>query len=234
MGRKYPRLIVPLLIVLWLLLGVAPAAHAQNYSLTVNSTQVDVWIEYDGSVRIEYWFDFTGNPGSEPLPAVDVGLPNGNYSLSDISADVDGRRLRIDTDYQGSGGYGVAVWLDGLEIGPGDRRVVHVVIARVGDMVYADSQDKDYASCQFSPTYFGRQFVNGPTDMTVRFHLPPGVKPEEPRYHKDIISPGWPQEPTSYHDIDERIVYEWRNIAASPSEQYRFCLLYTSPSPRDS
>lgn len=219
MHRKPWPLVLPLLAVLIALLAV-PIAYGQNYSLTVDREEVDVWIEYDGSVRIKYLLEFTGNPGSEPLPAVDVGLPNGNYSLSDISAYVGDRPLRVDGDYQGAGGYGVAVWLDGLEIGPGDHRLVEVRVARVGRMVYSDDQDQAYASCEFYPTYFGRQFVNGPTDITVRFHLPPGVQPEEPRWHS--VSSGWPQTPTAYHDAEGRVVYEWRNETASPSEQYRF------------
>ena len=82
-------------------------------SFSLDREEVDVWINDDGSVSIEYAFTFTCDPGAHPIDAVDVGLPTGDYSLSGMSATVDGQSVqRIDTDYQGSGDYGVAVVVD--------------------------------------------------------------------------------------------------------------------------
>jgi hypothetical protein len=104
-------------------------------------------------------------------------------------------------------------------INPGQTGTVHVVVDRVDDMVYEDSSDANYASVEFAPLYFLSSSVHGTTDMTVRFFLPEGVQPEEPRWHQSPS--GWPAEP--YTDLHEgRVMYEWYNAAADPSRQHTF------------
>ena len=195
---------------------------AQDYSFSLDRELVDVWINQDGSVALEYAFTFTCDPGAHPIDVVDVGLPTGDYSLSGIRGDVDGRPIdRVDADYQGGGAHGVAVWLGSATIGPGESGTAHVVVDRVGGMVYEDSEDGEYASTQFSSTWFGSEFVHGTTDLTVRFHLPPGVEPEEPRWHGSPS--GWPQEqPEAALDDEGRVLYTWHNPAAAPDRQYLF------------
>lgn len=221
MRGKSVRILLTACITLLVLLGAPAYSLAQDYSFSLDQEIVDVWINRDGSIRIEYWFTFTCDRGAHPIDAVDVGLPNGNYSLDDIRADVDGKPVqRIDRDYQGEGSYGVAVWLGGASIGPGQTGTVHVVIERVGGMVYEDSDDANYASTEFSPTWFGSAYVHGSTDMTVRFHLPEGVQPEEPRWHRSPS--GWPAEPQTALDKDGRVLYTWYNPSAAPDRQYTF------------
>ena len=207
--------------VLYALLLIPSTAYAQNLSFTLDEEVVDVWINQDGSISIEYWFTFTADPGADPITVVDVGLPNSNFSLSDINADVDGAPVdRIDTDYEGQG-TGVAVWLGQAQIDPGETGTVHVQIDRVGMMVYEDSEDPEYASTEFSPTWFGSSVVHGTTDLTVRFHLPEGVQPEEPRWHRSPS--GWPQsEPNTALDDEGRVLYIWNNPTAEPDRQYTF------------
>jgi len=197
-------------------------SYAQEYSFSLDQEIVDVWINQDGSVSLEYWFTFTCDAGAHPIEAVDVGLPNGNYNRSDIRGDVDGRPIdHVGLDYEGDGDYGVAVWLGGATINPGETGTVHMVIDRVGGMVYEDSDDPEYASAEFSPTWFGSEFVHGTTDLTVRFHLPPGVQPEEPRWHHSPSN--WPQEqPETALDEEGRVLYTWHNSAAAPDRQYIF------------
>jgi len=197
------------------------SSYAQDYSFTLDGEVAEVWINGDGSIRLEYWFSFTCDSGARPIDVVDVGLPNGNYRLSDISADVDGRPVsRIDSDYQGEGSYGVAVWLGTSMILPGDSGTVHVVIPRISGMVYEDSEDANYASTEFSPTWFGSRYVHGTTVMTVKFHLPPGVQPDEPRWHRSPS--GWPDAPQPSLDGERRVLYTWYNAAAAPDRQYTF------------
>jgi hypothetical protein len=40
---------------------------------------------------------------------------------------------------------------------------------------------ENYASLEFSPTWFGSEYVTGSTKVTVTLFLPPGINPEEPR-----------------------------------------------------
>jgi len=88
-------------------------------------------------------------------------------------------------------------------------------------MVYEDSDDAEYASTEFSPTWLDSQFVHGTTDLAVSFHLPPGVGVEEPRWHHSPS--GWPQEqPDTRLDEEGRVLYTWYNAAAAPDRQYTF------------
>jgi hypothetical protein len=93
-------------------------------------------------------------------------------------------------------------------------------VGRVTGVVYPDDKDQNYASAAFSPTWFGSQYVVGNTDLTVIFHLPPGVKPEEPRWHS--APSGFPSEPQTALDNEGRVMYTWSNPSASGSRQYTF------------
>jgi hypothetical protein len=212
-------LILTVCTTLVFLLGLPVRSLSQDYSFSLDREIVDVWVNRDGSIRIEYWFTFTCAPGAHPIDAVDVGLPNSNYRLGDISADVNGRPI---TDIEQSPYVtpGVAVNLGKHAIAPGRSGTVHVVIERVGGMVYEDSDDANYASIEFSPTWFGSEYVYGSTDMTVRFHLPDGVQPEEPRWHRSPS--GWPEEPETALDENGRVLYTWYNPSAQPDRQYTF------------
>jgi hypothetical protein len=209
------------LVLLIALLGIPITAQAQDYAFSLDQLEVNVTINDDGSISLEYWLVFTCDPGAHPIDVVDLGLPNSSFSLSDIRADVEGSSVdRIGSDFQGEGTSGVAVWLGSDNtINPGQTGTVHVVVDRVGDMVYEDSSDVNYASVEFAPLYFLSSSVHGTTDMTVRFFLPEGVQPDEPRWHQSPS--GWPAEP--YTDLhDGRVMYEWYNAAADPSRQHFF------------
>ena len=222
MRWKKSLIVVALFVVLSVLLCLPFPAYAQDYSFSLDREIVDVWINPDGSVKLEYWFTFTCDRGNYHIAAVDVGLPTGDYRLSDIRGDVDGRPIdRVGSDYEGEGRHGVAVWLGNATIRSGETATVHVVVDRVGGMLYEDSDDPEYASTEFSPTWFGSEFVHGNTDLVVRFHLPAGVQPEEPRWHRSPS--GWPyDQPDTALDEDGRVLYTWRHTEARPDRQYIF------------
>jgi hypothetical protein len=115
----------------------------------------------------------------------------------------------------------VAVGLGGSAIPAGSSGNVHLVIGRVQRVLYPDTNDQNYASAVFAPTFFDTQFVHGGTSLSVTFHLPPGVKPEEPRYH---VPENWPggQEPQTGFDDQGRITYTWSSLQANGSTQYTF------------
>ena len=74
------------------------------------------------------------------------------------------------------------VW-DQYSIPPGSSGTVQVHVEQYYGVLYPDSQDSNYASAVFDPSYFDSNIVSGNTDLTVTFHLPPGVKPDEPKWH---------------------------------------------------
>jgi hypothetical protein len=219
--RWKKTLVLSVLFVLLSVLLCHPASsYAQDYSFSLDQEIVDVWVNQDGSVSLEYRFTFTCDRSAHPVDVVDVGLPTGDYNLAGIRADVGGRSVHFieESEYVT---HGVAVWLGDGTIGPGQTGTVHVVVDRVGGMVYADTDDPGYASAEFSPTWFESEFVHDTTELTVRFHLPQGVQPEEPRWHSSPS--GWPSDqPDTRLDADGRVLYIWYNSAAAPDRQYIF------------
>ncbi|MBI2758109.1 MAG: hypothetical protein HYX49_05475 [Chloroflexi bacterium] len=217
MFRKF---LVSFVALLFALSIPASALAQQNYLFSVDKELVDVYWNADGSESIEYTFVFTNQPGAYPIDFVDVGMPNSNYDMSTVTADVNGNPVSVSqSDYQGSGS-GFAVVMGSQAIDAGASGTVRVYVGRITGVLYPDTSDSNYASGEFAPTYFGSQYVVGKTDMTVTFHLPPGVKPEEPRWHTPPA--GFPSEPQTGLDANGRVTYTWNNTNANAYSSYNF------------
>lgn len=206
-------------LVILLTFGLAGGVSAQSYSFSLDREVVNVYLNSDGTMSLDYQFTFTNQPGAHVIDFVDVGLPNNNYNYNTITADVNGDPVSVSTDYQGSGS-GVAIDLGSRAIQPGQTGTVHVYVGEIREVLFPDENDENYASTAFSPTWFGSEFVVGDTDITVTFHLPPGVKPDEPRWHS--APSGFPEEPQTGLDEEDRVTYAWSNPDASGSSQYTF------------
>ncbi|HSL42702.1 MAG TPA: hypothetical protein VK897_04665 [Anaerolineales bacterium] len=213
------RRILTVVLVLIFAFSMTTSALAQDYSFSLDREVVNVYWNEDGTMSLDYLFTFTNQPGAHEIDFVDVGLPNDNFVFTSVTADVNGNPVAISRDYQGSGS-GIAVDLGRYAIQPGQTGTVHVFVGRISNVVYPDDQDENYASAVFSPTWFGSQFVVGDTDLTVTFHLPPGVQPDEPRWHG--APSGFPSEPQTGFDNEGRVTYTWSNPSASGSRQYTF------------
>ncbi|MGC9333317.1 MAG: hypothetical protein ACP5JJ_04160 [Anaerolineae bacterium] len=195
-----------------LMAALAPVAMAQDYRFNVSQNLVHLFINPDGRVRIVYDMTVVADPGSDPLDVFDIGLPNSTYDLSEVYASLDGVALDhiSDSPYVD---HGVAIELGSRAIRPGQTGTLHVE-ATVRNMIYQDSDDAEYASLEFAPTWFDSQFVRGTTYLEVNLHFPPGLTSEEPRYHS---------QPFTEARIEEgRVVYTWINDAASGSKKYVF------------
>ena len=213
------RKLLTIALVILYALSMTTSALAQSYSFSLDREVVNVYWNSDGTTSLDYVFTFTNQPGAHVIDFVDVGLPNNSYIYNTIRADVNGDPVAISTDYQGSGS-GVAVEMGPHAIQPGQTGNVHVFVGQISDVLYQDENDETYTSAVFSPTWFGDEFVVGDTDLTVTFHLPPGVKPEEPRWHN--APSGFPSEPQTGFDSENRVTYTWSNSNASGSRQYTF------------
>lgn len=212
------RLLTIALVILYAL-SITTSALAQDYSFRLDKEVVNVFWNANGMMSLDYQLTFTNQPGAHVIDFVDVGLPNDNYDFNSIKADVNGSPVSISHDYQGSGS-GVAVDLGSRAIQPGQTGTVHVVVGQISNVLYPDDKDQNYTSAVFSPLWFGSKYVVGNTDLTVTFHLPPGVKPEEPRWHS---APSvFPSEPQTGLDADGRVIYTWSSPNASGSRQYTF------------
>jgi hypothetical protein len=209
-------------MILSLAIGLSASAPAADYYFAVEKETVHVYWNADGTLGLDYAMTFANQGGAHVIDFVDMGMPNGNFDLGTASADVDGKAVDVSqSDYQGSGS-GFAVVLGSQAIQPGSRGTVHVHVGRISNVLYPDTENAEYASAVFSPTYFGNQYVTGSTDLTVIFHLPPGVKPEEPKYHKPGTN--WPgaEEPETALDSNGRVQYTWHSTEANAYTQYKF------------
>jgi hypothetical protein len=213
------RIAFLLAIILALSLTISTSAQS-NYYFSVEREVVQVYLNKDGTVSVDYTWKFVNQPGAHVIDFVDVGLPNTSVSMNTVTADVNGKNVNVSKgDYQGNG-TGFAVVMGSQSIPAGGSGTVHVYIGKIGSILYPDSQDNNYASGVFAPTYFGSQYVSSNTDLTVTFHLPPNVQPNEPRWY--TAPSGFPSQPQTGYDDQGRITYTWQNSSASASEQYQF------------
>lgn len=208
-----------LILLVALLLSIPSSVLAQNSSFQLVEETVHVYWNDDGTSSLDYLFVFENDPGASPIDFVDVATPSDNYVLSSIFADVDGHPI---THIQESEfiDQGIELGLGSNAIQPGQMGRVHAFIGTVRDVLYPDDDDENYVSAVFAPTRFGSEFANGNTDLTVTFHLPTGVEPNEPRWHS--APSGFPDTPQTGFDDEGRITYTWRNTSANAWTQYNF------------
>ena len=202
-----------------LLLVFSAPVFGQSYSFTVDQEIAEVYWESDGSARILYMIVFTNDASGPPIEFVDIGTPNDNYDLGTMSATINNRTIShiAHSEYISTG---IELGLGSNAIQPGQQGTVVVDLGPISGLLYKDSQGDDYASARFEPNYFEKSSAHGSTDLTVIFHLPPGVQPDEPRWH---ASPGgWPSEPEAYLDTEGRVVYKWYNPSANAYTEYEF------------
>lgn len=208
--------------VILLTLGMAANVSAQDlpYYFQVNKEVVHVYWNSDGTQSLDYAWTFTNQPKSHPIDFVDVGMPNSNFYKDTIKAEVDGAPVSISSgDYQGNGS-GFAIVMGSKTIPAGGTGTVHVYVGRITNVLYPDDKDEAYASATFAPTWFGSQYVTGKTDFTMTFHLPPNMNEQEPRWH--AAPAGFPSEPQTGYDSNNRVTYTWYLPSANASSSYLF------------
>jgi hypothetical protein len=215
------------LLLLGLVLGIPSAASAADLSFQLEREVVGVYWNADGSQSLDYTLTFANDAGASMIDYVDLGMPNSHFDVDTVKADVtvDGVTNfpvpASTSDYQGSGS-GFAIHLL-KPIQAGETGTLHVSVGSISQVLYKDSEDPDtYASAVFSPQFFGSKFVHGNTDLVITFHLPPGVQPQEPRYHTP--SSNWPGQVEPIVDRDDQgiITYTWQSSLASASTKYTF------------
>lgn len=201
--------------------SLSGSALAQGYYFRVQKLDISVYWNEDGTAAIDYVFVFINDAGGD-IEYLDLGLPNGSFDESNISADVDGNSIYYisRSEFQGEGSDGVAIGLGSYSIHSGQTGTVHVYVAKIENVFYPDSEDNNYASAVFKNPYFISSVIHGTTDLRVTFHFPPSVQPEEPRWHPSPA--GFLDEPGVGFDEQGRVVYIWRNTEAILSIQYEF------------
>lgn len=210
-----------------LVITVTPVL-AQDYYFEVPNATVDITIQPDGNAAIEYVYQFRNSSSGHIIDYVDLGMPNSNYSLSNVTANVNGVALH---DIQNSEyvSPGIAVGLGNNSIPAGRSGTVTIWVVNVQKMLFTAStqESEPYASFNFRPNYFDPSFVSGATNMTVRLHLPAGAKTTEPRY---ITPSNWPgnSEPVATIDASGSVTYEWTAAKANSGSKYTFGATFPS------
>ncbi|MBK9005613.1 MAG: hypothetical protein IPM31_01340 [Anaerolineae bacterium] len=218
---KSMKLKIAYFLALVLLLTSSLVVSAQSdYYFGVERETVNVYWNADGTLSLDYVWDFANQPGAHPIDFVDVGMPSDHFNMSTVQADVNGTPVTTSTsEYQGSGS-GFAVVMGPQTIPAGGRGRVHVFVGEITEALYPDTEDDKYASGVFGTTWFGSQYVTGNTDVTMVFHFPPGMTNSEPRWHS--APSGFASEPQVGADESGRVTYTWRNETGTASTQYTF------------
>jgi len=214
------RRLLTIALILILAFSITTNVLAQAYYFSLDKEVVDVYWNDDGTMSLDYLLTFTTQPGGHIIDFVDVGMPNGNFDFNSIQASFNGNPLSVSRDFQGIGSDGFSVDMGQYAIQPGRTGTIRVYVGRVSKVLYNDDNDSNYASAVFAPLYYQSSVITGNTDITVTYHLPQGVQPDEPSWHSSPS--GFPSEPQTGFDNDGRITYSWRNANANGSTQYKF------------
>ena len=212
-----------LLTILVLIISPAPAV-AQNYSFEVPVQEVSVYIQSDGTLSLDYLITFNNDAGADPIDIVDIGMPNEDYVLSSVTtATLDGQpveRVAASTVVHP----GIEVHLGAQAIQPGESGTLHVIVGTVRNALGAATleETEPYASLVFTPSWFDPSIVSGNTLYTFNIILPPGVEPEQPRYHTPSGNWPGPDEPITGYNEDDRVFYTWTAEDADAETRYVF------------
>lgn len=171
---------------LWIgvaLVASSSVAEAQSYRFSVPTMDMQVYVQPDASVRLQYKIVFENDPSGHPIDIVDIGLPHGQYDTGNMTASLNGSRLQV---IQRSSyiDVGVEVHLAAQTIPPGGSGVFEFECV-MPDMVYRDTTDKSYASLQVTPTWFDPQSQQGRTKFQAAIHLLPEVDSTQVKYQNE-------------------------------------------------
>lgn len=185
---------------------------AQDYKFQVAENRSTVTVNPDASTLVGYSLTFANDAAGKPIDIVDVGLPDSNYDMASAKAELDGTAV---TDIRKSEfvAHGVEVHLGEKTIPPGATGTLTFSIL-CKNRVFRETEDPNYASLEFSPTWYGAEFTSGTTHLVCTFVLPEGVGPDDPRYHGTEF--------TRAEVVEGRVRYIWEMPEASPSSQYTF------------
>jgi hypothetical protein len=215
-----------LLFFILLALTSSGTISAQSLYFLVPTEVINVTMTSQGTMAIDYVITFDNTHGGSVIDYVDLGLPNKNYVLSSVSAEVNGNSI---TDIQdGDPEYiaiGITLGLGANSIQPGQTGTLHVFIGEVDKVlnVYTYNDISDYVSFQFTPNNFGSANLgSGTTNFTLSIHLPPEVQSGESIYYNP--ADGWPGDvtPSIAYDNQNQITFTWTSTNADAATSYMF------------
>ncbi|MHA1995410.1 MAG: hypothetical protein ACW97Z_12780, partial [Candidatus Hodarchaeales archaeon] len=161
-----------LLLALTPLSGVTSNTEVTNtYYFSVPEEIVEVSINIDGSADIEYWINFTVEPGGQDIDIVDIGFPNKHYKLGSVTADVDGSSI---SDIRESEVINIGVEIHLGQYAIHDTGILHVK-GNQPYMIFEDTEEDNMASVEFGNTWWSSPYTTGTTNLTTRIIFPTTV-----------------------------------------------------------
>ncbi len=140
-----------LIIAMMLGMSIQPV-HAQNLSFEVPKQEVVVFVNSDGSISLDYTITFKNLPSGDVIDIVDIGLPNSNYDLKSISAEINGKPATLirPSEFVNPG---VEIHLGNNAILPGQTGVLHAYIGKVERALGKSTlqEAEEYASIVITP-----------------------------------------------------------------------------------
>src|SRR5512135_3866664 len=98
------RKLLSLCLLLLALLAMPGSAAAQEYLFSVPQETVNVYFNGDGTMSLDYVWNVANQPGAHVIDFYDVSMPNPNFDMNSVQADVNGVPVSLSTsDYQGNG-----------------------------------------------------------------------------------------------------------------------------------
>jgi len=211
-------------ILLLILTGISfltflPYSNTASYSFQVDKMKTNVFINFNGSITIQYWINFTNNNWGQTMDWVDIGFPTEDYELDSVSASIDGipiskyrigRSTAIDI--------GVQVDLYGHYINPGDSAQFYIEGTNP-NMIYQDYKNRSLGSVEFSPTWFNSKYCSLYEQLEVNIYFPANqTNGNLVKYHYD---PYTSADPNVIIGNNHYLVYTWINTNV-PMKQYYY------------
>ena len=171
-------------LILIFLAGSVTPAYAQDYRFQVPEQAVVVSVNTDGSINIDYTMTFLNDSGAHAIDIVDIGLPNYDYELRNITAEIDGVSISRITNSD-IVSPGISLFLESNEIPAGGTGTVHAYITNVKTVIYpaTETEAESYASLVFSPNWYGSEYCYDSTNYQATLLLPAGIQDGEARYY---------------------------------------------------
>ena len=114
-------------ILLILLCGLVSFTSAQDYYFSIPKYTVDVYIQKDASIDIDYNITFAPLSGYHSVDIVDIGFPTTAYKLNSIQASLDGHEIpRSSIKTSTVVDIGVEIHLGSHTIMPGDQGTLFI------------------------------------------------------------------------------------------------------------
>lgn len=223
------RYILRLTAVIFAVLFIMTAAYA-DYSFEVPNAVTILMLETDGTMTVYTEYEF--NNLGQKLDYIDIGLPNDNYNLSDITVNLNGienKDIKVTrADYQQTGlRHGISLEMGSQAIPSGGSAKVDVTVPNIRKNIYdassvtVDGEEIEYVGFEFSPNYFGKKFVKGTTNYEFTVVFPEGLGDKQVYYYSPEHWPG-NEEPEAWISDDEKVVYNWVYPSANIYTEYVF------------